>query len=80
VFTVWMLFFDGNSALFINKQHNELQDLQAQEAFLKKEIKEMNQQKIDLFSDDDKLERYARENYFFKKDNEDVYVIQKSEY
>ena len=38
VFTVWMLFFDGNSALFINKQHNELEDLRAQETFLKKEI------------------------------------------
>ncbi|PCJ67571.1 MAG: septum formation inhibitor [Bacteroidetes bacterium] len=79
VFAVWMLFFDGNSALFINKQYNELLDLRVQERFLKKEINEMNQQKIDLFSDNDKLERYAREHYYFKKDNEDVYVIEEAE-
>jgi cell division protein FtsB len=57
------------------KQYNELKDLKAQEEFLANEINEMQQQKEDLFSDDDKLERYARENYFFKKDNEDVYII-----
>lgn len=76
VFSVWMLFFDGNSALFMYKQYNELKDLKAQEEFLAEEIAEMNKQKEDLFSDEDKLERYARENYFFKKDNEDVFVIE----
>ncbi len=75
VFSLWVLFFDGNSALFMYKQYNELKDLKAQEEFLANEINEMQQQKEDLFSDDDKLERYARENYFFKKDNEDVYII-----
>lgn len=76
VFSVWMLFFDGNSALFMYKQYNELKDLKTQEEFLAKEIEEMKKQKKDLFSDDDKLERYARENYYFKKDNEDVFVIE----
>lgn len=76
VFVVWMIFFDGNSALFIYKQYNELKDLKKQQSFLSDEIVDMERQKNDLFSDDDKLERYARENYFFKKDNEDVYVIE----
>ncbi|MDB9881621.1 septum formation initiator family protein [Bacteroidia bacterium] len=79
VFSVWMLFFDGNSVMFMNKQNNELLDLRAQEDFLKAEIVDMKDMKINLFSDDNKLERFARENYFFKKDNEDVYVIEKAE-
>ncbi len=79
VFSVWMLFFDGNSVMFMNKQNNELLDLRAQEDFLKAEIVDMKDMKINLFSDDDKLERFARENYFFKKDNEDVFVIEKAE-
>lgn len=58
------------------KQYKELQDLSAQETFLKKEIVEMKRQKNELFSSDDKLEKYAREQYFFKRDNEDVYVIE----
>ncbi|MFT5055601.1 MAG: cell division protein DivIC, partial [Pseudoalteromonas distincta] len=78
-FSLWMLFVDDNSALFIYKQYNELKDLKAQERFLKTEIDDMKRQKEDLFSDDDKLERYAREHYYFKKDNEDVYVIEKED-
>ena len=74
-----MLFVDDNRALFIYKQYNELKDLKAQERFLKTEIDDMKRQKEDLFSDDDKLERYARELYYFKKDNEDVYVIEKED-
>ena len=76
LFALWMLFFDANSILFMNSQSNELEDLKMQEDFLKEEIVEMKRQKLELFSDLDKLERFAREKYFFKKDNEDVYVIE----
>ena len=79
IFVVWMFFFDSNSIVFMYKQYNELKDLKAQERFLETEIDDMNRQKEDLFSDDDKLERYAREHYYFKKDNEDVYVIEKED-
>ena len=74
-----MLFVYDNSALCIHKQYNEIKDLKAQERFLETEIDDMNRQKEDLFSDDDKLERYAREHYYFKKDNEDVYVLEKED-
>jgi len=60
----------------MNTQSKELSALRMQERFLLKEIKEMKQQKQELFSDLDQLERFAREKYFFKKDNEDVYVIE----
>jgi cell division protein FtsB len=76
LFLVWILFFDGNSAIFIYKQYNELKNLKLQEAFLSNEIAEMKEQKENLFSDDDKLETYARENYYFKKDDEDIFVIE----
>ncbi|MFT4827097.1 MAG: cell division protein FtsB [Paracoccaceae bacterium] len=79
IFAVWMLLFDGNSALFMYKQYNELKDLKLQEEFLSEEIDQMNVQKEELFSDDDKLEKYARERLFFKKDDEDVYVIEKAD-
>ncbi|MGB1038971.1 MAG: FtsB family cell division protein [Bacteroidia bacterium] len=79
VFAIWMLFFDGNSFLFIHHQNKELKDLKAQEKFLKKEIEEMNTQKNELFSNQDKLEKYARENFYFKRDNEDVYVLEYEE-
>jgi cell division protein FtsB len=57
------------------KQYQELKDLSAQESFLQNEIDEMKIQKEELFSSDEKLEKYAREHYYFKRDNEDVFVI-----
>lgn len=78
-FIVWMLFFDSNSVVFMYKQYKELQGLTAQEEFLKTEIDEMKEQKEELFSSDEKLEKYAREHYYFKKDNEDIYVLELSE-
>ncbi|MEY2924966.1 MAG: hypothetical protein RLZZ337_1514 [Bacteroidota bacterium] len=79
VFVVWMFFFDTNSIVFMYKQYNELKDLKQQEEFLQKEIVAMTKEKEDLFSNDDKLEKYARENFYFKKDDEDVYVIEVEE-
>ncbi len=76
LFLVWVVFFDSNSAMFMYKQYNELKDLKKQEAFLAQEIIDMTKQKEELFSNDAMLEQYARENYFFKKDNEDVFVIE----
>ncbi len=79
LFLVWVVFFDSNSAVFMYKQYNELKDLKKQETFLKEEIVEMTRMREELFSNDDMLEQYARENYFFKKDNEDVYVIEEAD-
>lgn len=75
-FIVWMLFFDSNSVVYMYKQYQILQDLTSQEAFLSEEIQEMRQQKEELFSSDEKLEKFAREKYFFKRDNEDVFVFE----
>jgi cell division protein FtsB len=58
------------------RQYQELQDLHAQEEFLRSEIDEMIKQKEELFSTDEKLEKYAREHYYFKKDEEDVFVFE----
>lgn len=75
-FVVWMMLFDRNSMVFMYKQYNELKDLKQQEEFLKDEIAAMQKEKHDLFSNDDLLEKYARENYYFKRDEEDVFVIE----
>ena len=43
LFLVWILFIDGNSAIFIYKQYNELTNLKRQVAFLSNEIAEMRE-------------------------------------
>lgn len=78
-FVVWMLFFDKNDVIAQYEYQNQVNKLQAEKDFY---TKETNQVKHDLTELDSNLataEKFAREKYFMKKDNEDVFVIVKAD-
>lgn len=78
-FVIWMLFFDQES--FIDQYHlsETLSDLEDQKTFYLDEI-ERNAVAIDMLENDTvRLEKFARENYYMKRENEDVYVIIRNE-
>lgn len=75
VFVVWMLFFDENSYLAHKDLNKEISELETWIKYHKKEIKKDKKTIKDL-EDSLKLERYAREKYLMKKQNEDVYIIE----
>ncbi|MBM3402848.1 MAG: septum formation initiator family protein [Bacteroidetes bacterium] len=74
-FLSWMLFFDRNDLLSQYEYRSQLKKLQAEKEFYLKEsakaIKDLNE----LTTDKAKLEKFAREKYLMKKENEDVFVI-----
>lgn len=74
---VWMLFFDNNSAISQFKLRNTLTELKEKQAYFKKEIKEAEKAHEELFTNDKTREKFAREHYYMKKENEDVFVIEK---
>jgi len=75
IFTVWMLFFDSNSWLVHRELNQEIDKLQKNEEYYRQEIE--NDKSIILqLQDEEGLERYAREKYFMKKENEDIYIIE----
>lgn len=74
-FLVWMTFFDQDN--FIEQYHlsSTLNDLRGKKEYYLQEIAK-NRQKIKLLETDSAyIERFAREKYYMKKDNEDVFVI-----
>lgn len=78
IFGVWMTFFDGNGfsrQFSVVKQRNVLQSTVNEK---KKEI-EMIKRKLKMLKDKNSLERYAREEYRFKKNNEEIFVIVEKE-
>lgn len=75
-FIVWMLFFDSNDLFYIAKQKKELNTLNSQKKFLTNENLELAQQSEELFSSKKNLEKFARERYFFKKADEDIYILE----
>lgn len=75
VFAVWMFFFDANSYLIHNELDTEIESLEDNAEFYESEI-EKDREFMDKIEDDEEMERFAREKYYFKKENEDIYIIE----
>jgi len=75
LFIVWMLFFDTNSYLIHNELDSDINALEENAEFYQKEI---NQDKsfIKKMEDSNEMEKFAREKYYLKKENEDIYIIE----
>jgi len=75
VFVIWMAFFDTNSLLIHLELRKEIKKLEKTQEFLKKEIAK-DKEIIKQLSDPKELEKFARENYYLKKKNEEIYLIE----
>ncbi len=76
-FIVWMLFFDKNDLVSQYEYHQQVNGLKQERDFYQTETDKVNKDLDELTSDPQKLEKFAREKYLMKKDNEDVFVIVK---
>lgn len=76
-FAVWMLFFDQNDWGLIRSRTNKLNELKKSEKELSLQIKETKKELSLLKTDAASVEKYAREKFYMKKDNEDLFVIKK---
>lgn len=74
VFGIWMLFFDENSLLTHLKFDKEIEKLENSIEFYQKEIQQ-NKTTIDALGDPEKLEKFAREFYKMKKEEETLFLI-----
>jgi len=74
-FVVWMLFFDTNSLLIHRELKKEIKNLEKTQDFLQNEI-EKDKKIIKKLSDSNELEKFAREQYYLKKKNEEIYLIE----
>jgi cell division protein FtsB len=61
----------------MRQRKQELQNVKDNINYLNKEIANMEQAKSAMISEPKELEKYAREKYFMKRDNEDLYIIEK---
>ena len=74
-FAVWMLFLDENNILLQVKRSSKLQELQGTRDYYANEIKRINTELVELKTNPETMEKFAREHYWMKRDNEDVFVI-----
>lgn len=74
-FLVWLTFFDRNNFISQVKLGRTLSEKRAQKEFYQNEIKKDSISMHELMSDTVLLEKFGREKYLMKKDDEDIYLI-----
>jgi cell division protein FtsB len=79
LFFVWLAFFDKNSLTEQIKLANTLNDLKLREQFYNLEIEKTSNEIRAYENDTALLEKFARERYYMKKKNEEVFVIVREE-
>lgn len=77
-FLAWMLFIDRNDLPTQWKRVKELRTLQQAEKTMDKQITDTKLELNLLKTNPSTLEKYAREKYMMKRDNEDLYIISSS--
>lgn len=75
IFLVWLLIFDNNSLIDRVKYLSTLHGMEEEKQYYLERIEEDSRRLNELKTDRDNLEKFAREQYFMKKENEDVFVI-----
>ena len=77
-FLVYMIFFDKNDLFSQYQYYQQVSKLKQERDFYLKETAKVNKDLDELTTDPQKLEKFGREKYLMKKDNEDVFVIEQA--
>jgi cell division protein FtsB len=75
IFLVWVIFFAQYDIISQRQQRSELNEMKSKIEYLEKEVDRLHAEKVALKTDTVTVEKYAREKYFMKAQNEDVFVF-----
>jgi cell division protein DivIC len=75
IFLIWLLLFDSNNLIARYKEMRELRKLKTDREYYLKRIEADRRKLLELKTDNHNLEKFAREQYFMKKSDEDLYII-----
>ncbi len=74
-FVIWMLFFDRNDLSTQYEYRSQLKALNEEKEFYTRETEQVKRDLQELTSNPKQLQKFAREKYLMKKDNEDIFII-----
>ncbi|MCB9251322.1 MAG: septum formation initiator family protein [Flavobacteriales bacterium] len=75
IFTIWMTFFDQNNFMVQQQLGKEQSQLEARKQYYLVKNKELSIRKNELLGNLENLEKLAREKYFMKREDEDLYIV-----
>lgn len=78
-FLVWMTFLDSNDLISRFKMSSKLRSLEREKEFYQEKITEVEKDRTELMTNEELLEKFAREKYLMKKESEDLFIIQEDD-
>jgi cell division protein FtsB len=75
IFAVWLLFFDNNNLIERYRDIAALKQLKRDREYFTNRIEEDTRKLNELKTSNENLEKFAREEYLMKKENEDIFII-----
>jgi cell division protein DivIC len=78
-FIIWVAFFDRNDLIVQYTYRQKLHQLQQDKRYYIEEVQKSKTDMQELMTNPRNLEKFAREKYLMKKDNEDVFVFVKED-
>ena len=76
VFLIWLLFFDEHNLFQQYRNSRKLNQLEKQEDYYRQKIEADIRKLEELQTSEENLEKFAREQFLMKRENEDVFVIE----
>ena len=75
LFLIWIFLLDSNNLIARIREMRELNKLRNEKEYYANKIEEDSRKLKELSTDNDNLEKFAREQYRMKKPDEDLYIV-----
>jgi cell division protein FtsB len=77
-FLIWMIFLDSNDLISRFRMGAKLHSLEDEREYYQEKISEVEKDRQELTTNQELLEKFAREKYLMKKPTEDIFIIQEN--
>jgi len=75
VFLVWLTFFDRYNLVDMKESTSTINEMKTEKEYYRTRITEDSTRIKELTTNNENLEKYAREQYLMKKADEEIYIV-----
>lgn len=75
IFLLWMFMFDSSNWIVVYHEYQKINKFEREQEYYIQKIENDRKRLNELRTNNENLEKFAREQYLMKKHNEDIFVI-----
>jgi cell division protein DivIC len=75
IFLLWMFLFDSSNWIDVYKEYRKIKKFEKEQVYYLEKIENDRKRLNELRTNNENLEKFAREQYLMKKPDEEIFVI-----